>query len=144
LNPAEYHLLDCAIRDRIGRFIPPRHDVWYEYGDDKVRLAEILTDNAELCLKVFSQYSVLWSDPAIWLTDVADDLILSPQKKGPWCATLALEFFRGCLEVRLKMTKRARPEFQTYIDNARDETWRAAMRRWVNECCASLEFDPRI
>ncbi len=64
---AEFGLLDCAVYARIGRFGPEGQDVWFEYGQDRERLAGLLEQNARDGLAVFDRYGRKWQDPEVWL-----------------------------------------------------------------------------
>lgn len=69
---AEYRLLDCVARARIGSFLPAKQDTWFDYGHDRESLIASLRLCATTCLDVFQRYAKRWRDPSVLLKDVAE------------------------------------------------------------------------
>jgi len=69
---AHLHVLDCIIRERIGRFLPGKRDTWFKYCEDRGELITELSQCATTCLAIFDRYAKRWSDPSVFLDDFSD------------------------------------------------------------------------
>jgi hypothetical protein len=96
---ADYDELDCALRARIGDFIPGGLDRWFEYGKDRGRLATILEENARLCLTVLERYARRWRQPEKWLTVHPVTAAALRRRTRPWLILESPAAFMGGIAV---------------------------------------------
>lgn len=68
---AAFDQLDCALRARIGHFLPENRDTWFDYGSDADALRAVLVRCADESLRVLDAASHDWSDPAVHLAEGA-------------------------------------------------------------------------
>ncbi len=106
---AELHLLDCIAQERIGYFLPEKHDTWFKYGDDRDVLIDELRLCATTCLNVFREHSERWRDSSDLLRDLA------AESGSPWRRhdDLAL----GWLELRTGQVAAAETRLAAWSDH---------------------------
>ena len=59
--------LDCAIKGRIGFFLPRKLDTWFSFGTDLVELSEKLGYCARQSVAILERYSVILENPSTLL-----------------------------------------------------------------------------
>lgn len=117
-NISNFHLLDCALRARIGQFLPGGHDAWFAYGTSREALRTVLEENVTDCLNVFDSVERTWGDPQRWLASPRTH----PDK--PWDAD-DFQLFLACVEIHLERYQSATTRLKRLLDRA---DW--DMRRW--------------
>lgn len=113
-----YHLLDCAIRSRVGDFIGDGRDKWFEYGSDREALKSTLRDNAAACLQIFDKYEKKWEEPAWWL-DTRKKGKISHRRIRPWSteADHYLNLFVACVAIHVGENKLAQTLLSELIED---------------------------
>jgi Domain of unknown function (DUF4304) len=130
----DLHLLDCALQERIGFFKPENDDVWFDYGDDKGELRQLIEDNVRLCLAVFDEYGAKWSDPMVLATE---------RSRGIWHPWRVSQLVLAAIRIRsAKQLDLARTE----LENATKHPWaeRAAVVKTMLEELDRVERGEQI
>jgi hypothetical protein len=131
----EYHLLDCAIRERIGYLTPANRDTWFPYGNDREELKRTLEENVRVCLAAFDEAAHRWADPEGWLSDP------SKQSLRPWAISgESLRLFRALIAAHLGKFRDAEEALRELIEAARSthfREWYESLLRAVSERAAS-------
>ncbi len=125
----DFHELDCALRERIGHFLPERRDVWFQYGQDRDVLISNLVRCATTCLAVFDRCMHRWSDPSVFLSD------FSGVNKSEWDfrpKDLAL----ACVALRIANFEEARARLERWKSD--DIPERSPLYLWLSNKLGEL------
>ena len=128
LRASEFHLLDCVVSQRIGRFVADGRDVWFAYGDDRDALKAKFVQNASDCLAIFERFARRWADPQWWIS--------RSRSMRPWEETLNghdLDLFRACIAAHLGQESIAEARLQRLIKNAKRDHDREFYRRLLRK-----------
>jgi len=128
LQPAEYHVLDCAFWARIGAFIPGG-PASFPYGDDRGRLRAQFHENVALCLATFERFSQKWQDPAQWLDKISPTGKFRSASANPWDLREPLAL-AACVAKEVGKAALAAKYLKRYIDKA-PQGWRAIHQRFA-------------
>ena len=117
---SEFQLLDCALGERLGFFLPERRDMWFEYGADREALRGILQKCAAESLIIVDEAAEQWADPA----ELLAKLMSAPE--GVWdCHNRDLLI--ACIAMRLGRPDEAEPRLRRCIAECRVHAHKPAL-----------------
>ena len=128
---AEFYLLDCSLKERIGFLIPEQRDTWFDYGEDREALSDTLRRCAAQSVRIVDECAHRWADPAAALP------VLSPRPDSQWRIPWRSDepdLVAACISMRLGRPDEAEPLLRRWIDASQVDADKPVFEKLIASC----------